>query len=152
MSDRVILTDIELNALESLTTNGEYHKTTFVDSIKMIIASHRAVQHDRDEIKRKYDVISDSADNRQCCELREKAKQERDELKRELDAYRTGGLTEEILRRHDGFLKVGNGCVVVRADDWETLKRQVEELQSIISGYHDETMRRVRRANEQEAP
>ena len=30
----------------------------------------------------------------------------------ELKTWRTNGVTEELLRRHDGCLKVGNGCVV----------------------------------------
>lgn len=35
------------------------------------------------------------------------------EVTAERDAYRHGGLTEEILRRHDGYLKVGRGCAIV---------------------------------------
>ena len=30
----------------------------------------------------------------------------------ELKAYREGGITEEILRRNDGYIKVGKGCVI----------------------------------------
>lgn len=30
----------------------------------------------------------------------------------ELKQYRDGGVTEEILRRNDGFIKVGRGCVI----------------------------------------
>ena len=36
--------------------------------------------------------------------------EERDALKAELQAWRDGGLTEEILRRNDGTIKVGSGC------------------------------------------
>lgn len=35
---------------------------------------------------------------------------------RELKVWREGGVTEELLRRHDGYIKVGKGCVVARAD------------------------------------
>ena len=35
----------------------------------------------------------------------------------ELKAYREGGVTEEILRRNDGYIKVGKGCAIVRASD-----------------------------------
>lgn len=31
---------------------------------------------------------------------------------RELQAYRDGGVTEEILRRNDGYIKVGRGCCI----------------------------------------
>ena len=34
-------------------------------------------------------------------------------LGKELQAYREGGLTEEILRRNDGYIKVGRGCMIV---------------------------------------
>ena len=35
----------------------------------------------------------------------------------ELKAYRECGVTEEILRRNDGCIKVGRGCAIVRASD-----------------------------------
>lgn len=34
------------------------------------------------------------------------------DLLHELKAYREGGVTEEILRRNDGYIKVGRGCVI----------------------------------------
>lgn len=34
------------------------------------------------------------------------------ECARELKIWRTNGVTEELLRRHDGYIKVGKGCVV----------------------------------------
>ena len=34
-------------------------------------------------------------------------------LAAELQAYRKGGVTEEILRRNDGYIKVGRGCMIV---------------------------------------
>ena len=38
------------------------------------------------------------------------------EMRAELKAYRDGGLTEEILRRNDGYIKVGRGCVIALAN------------------------------------
>ena len=40
-------------------------------------------------------------------------------IEAELKAYRHGGITEEILRRNDGYIKVGQGCVIVRESDWQ---------------------------------
>jgi hypothetical protein len=31
----------------------------------------------------------------------------------ELHCYREGGVTEEMLRRNDGYIKVGRGCMIV---------------------------------------
>lgn len=30
----------------------------------------------------------------------------------ELHCYREGGVTEEMLRRNDGYIKVGRGCII----------------------------------------
>lgn len=38
-----------------------------------------------------------------------------DALQEELEAYRNGGVTEEILRRNDGYIKVGRGCAITLA-------------------------------------
>lgn len=35
----------------------------------------------------------------------------------EVNAYRTGGVTEEILRRGDGYIKVGHDCAIISAAD-----------------------------------
>jgi hypothetical protein len=35
----------------------------------------------------------------------------------ELQAYRKGGITEEILRRNDGYIKVGHGCAIIAVAD-----------------------------------
>ena len=43
------------------------------------------------------------------------AQEERDALKVELQAWRDGGLTEEILRREGGYIKVGRGCLIISA-------------------------------------
>lgn len=40
----------------------------------------------------------------------------------ELRAYREGGVTEEILRRNDGCIKVGHGCAIVPLSEWNGLK------------------------------
>lgn len=37
----------------------------------------------------------------------------------ELKAYREGGVTEEMLRRNDGFIKVGRGCEIAIAGTTE---------------------------------
>ena|ERR1035441_940483 len=39
------------------------------------------------------------------------------EMRAELKAYRDGGVTEEILRRNDGYIKVGRGCVIALASE-----------------------------------
>jgi len=39
------------------------------------------------------------------------------ELEAELLIWREGGVTEELLRRHDGCLKVGRGCVIRLASE-----------------------------------
>jgi hypothetical protein len=39
----------------------------------------------------------------------------------ELEAYRNGGVTEELLRRNDGFIKVGRGCEIAIAGTTERL-------------------------------
>lgn len=47
-------------------------------------------------------------------------------LKNDLSAYRNAGVTEELLRRHDGFIKVGKGCVLVREEDYVSMKDELE--------------------------
>lgn len=44
------------------------------------------------------------------------------ELEQELTAYRTDGVTEALLRKQDGYLKIGRGCVVVREDEWNAMQ------------------------------
>lgn len=39
----------------------------------------------------------------------------------ELQTWREGGVTEELLRRNDGCIKVGKGCALVRADEYDAL-------------------------------
>lgn len=65
------------------------------------------LQRERDDYKRKYDLVSDDADYRQCCDLRAQAEKERDQLKRKY--------TKEIMRRNVEILG---------------LKRQAEDVLS----------------------
>lgn len=39
------------------------------------------------------------------------------EAARELQIYREGGVTEELLRRNNGCIKVGKGCMIVAAGE-----------------------------------
>lgn len=62
----------------------------------------------------------------------------------ELKMWREGGLTEEVLRRNDGYIKVGKGCAIVRADELEMerdeLRRRVEvaeEMANVLKACHD---------------
>ena len=56
-------------------------------------------------------------------------------LKQDLNAYRTNGVTEELLRRHDGSIKLARECSIIRTDEWDqkdaeiaALKREVSQL------------------------
>lgn len=51
-----------------------------------------------------------------------KIEKELAEARDELRAYRVGGLTEEILRRNDGCIKVGRGISFVLTSDLDALK------------------------------
>jgi hypothetical protein len=37
----------------------------------------------------------------------------------ELKLWREGGVTEELLRKNNGFIRIGNGCAIVRANEVE---------------------------------
>lgn len=52
------------------------------------------------------------------------ALEQEDELRR----WRSGGVTEELLRRGDGFVKVGIGCVIVRQADYDELRDIVQKV------------------------
>lgn len=54
------------------------------------------------------------------------------ELEAELTAYRNGGITEEMLRRNDGSIKVGRGCMVVREEDWARMQESEELVMEIL--------------------
>lgn len=69
-----------------------------------------------------------------------------DKLTEELTAYRTGGVTEEILRRNDGAIKVGRGCVIVREDDHDALKQENERLKAELNHDRDQGARTAKEA------
>lgn len=56
-------------------------------------------------------------------------------VQEELRAYREGGLTEEILRRHDGCLRLSRSCCVCLTSDYEDMKRQLAEAMKIIKEF-----------------
>lgn len=56
-------------------------------------------------------------------------------LTQECEAYRSGGVTEELLRKGDGFLKVGTGCTVVRSEEWDALTARVRELEQRLKTF-----------------
>ena len=68
----------------------------------------RACEQERDELKQALAIAQKNLDDTFGNML--EAQEERDALKAELQAWRDGGLTEEILRRNDGTIKVGSGC------------------------------------------
>lgn len=39
-------------------------------------------------------------------------------MAREIEAWRNGGVTEEIIRRQDGYVKISKGCVIVLEEQW----------------------------------
>ena len=53
---------------------------------------------------------------------------EAEAMLREIQAYREGGITEEILRRNDGYVKVGRGCVLAVATNVPAQQRREEPL------------------------
>lgn len=54
----------------------------------------------------------------------------------ERDAFIKGGVTEELLRAHDGYIKVGRGCVLVREDDWQQLAAVTHERNEVLTLLH----------------
>lgn len=62
--------------------------------------------------------------------------QERDRLrealaqvKATLASIATTGVTEDILRAQDGFIKIGKGCVIVRDDEYMAMRARIAELE-----------------------
>lgn len=59
----------------------------------------------------------------------------------ELTAWRNGGVTEEMLRKGNGYIKVGRGCLLISEQylaekdaeiaALETVKRQLAEAQEL---------------------
>mgnify|MGYP001580645130 FL=1 len=58
---------------------------------------------------------------------RDGARQQLTEAQRELEQWRSGGITEELLRKQDGHLKLGNGCVIVIESEFDQLQATVTE-------------------------
>ncbi len=50
----------------------------------------------------------------------------------ERDAFIQGGVTEELLRKHDGYIKVGRGCALVREDDYQTMRAELEADEQLL--------------------
>lgn len=71
--------------------------------------------------------MSQNHEVREACENDLKSAWQRIvELSSELDAanaelklWREGGVTEEILRKNDGYIRIGQGCAIVLANDVE---------------------------------
>lgn len=55
---------------------------------------------------------------------------ERDALKAELQPYRDAGITEELLRKGDGYVKVGCGCLIISATYLDELKAEIAALKT----------------------
>ncbi len=51
---------------------------------------------------------------------------------KELQAYRTGGITQEILRRKDGTLKLGKDCMIISQKTYDELIAINVQLRSEI--------------------
>lgn len=59
------------------------------------------------------------------------AQQRLEVVTQERDVLIQGGVTEELLRRQDGYLKVGKGCVIVRADDYSAMCGHRDSLDGV---------------------
>jgi len=53
-------------------------------------------------------------------------------LEEELAQWRTGGVTEELLRKQDGFIKVGRGCMLVREDELAEKDTEMKRVKEIL--------------------
>jgi hypothetical protein len=51
----------------------------------------------------------------------------------ERDAFILGGVTEDLLRKHDGYIKIGRGCCVTLEDEWLAHQRQLAERDATIA-------------------
>ena len=49
----------------------------------------------------------------------------------ERDAFLHGGVTEELLRKQNGSIKVGHGCLIVLGDEWRSLLGLRESLEGV---------------------
>jgi len=66
---------------------------------------------ERDELA--LDLAATNAEMRKWVERAKMLEQRGNDLNAELQAWRDGGVTEEILHRKDGYIKVGRGCLIV---------------------------------------
>ena len=56
------------------------------------------------------------------------------EMTEERDAVLHGGVTEEMLRRQDGTIRLAKGCCIVIESEWDETLRQLTEAQQEIVG------------------
>jgi len=70
-------------------------------------------------------------------------------MRAELKVWRDGGLTEEVIRENDGFIKVGNGCAVVCLAD--ALESAALDALRSMCGQHCDTRKAEKDYNGQVA-
>jgi hypothetical protein len=65
-------------------------------------------------------------------------------LREELARWQEGGVTEAVLRRQDGFIKLDRGCVIVIEQEWAEqihelaqLREQVARLREAMESIRD---------------
>lgn len=57
----------------------------------------------------------------------EHLREELAQVRQTLQSIAETGVTEALLRAHDGFIKIGKGCVVVRDDEYLAMRAKLEE-------------------------
>ena len=68
---------------------------------------------------------------------------ERNVLSAQLQLWQNGGLTEDILRKRDGYIKVGQGCVIVAESYLEEKEAEIEALQEKVLQHLRENIAKV---------
>ena len=58
------------------------------------------------------------------------------EMTEERDAVLHGGVTEEMLRRQDGTIRLAKGCCIVIESEWDETLRQLTEAQQETARLH----------------
>lgn len=56
-----------------------------------------------------------------------------DALHQEVAAYRETGLTEEILRRHNGFIRLGHGYSIVSREEYQKTKADLARCRAALT-------------------